>query len=205
VTPQEAAALIEAFLDGSCGAWAWDDFTSTPDIDPRVERARRRCLEIPNQYPPTVANQYCSAAGCAILRDLASELRGSSHAALPGANAIVADALEAEAKLQESGDVKRLGDAYTPTYARVVEIDSNYGEAIGFAFTFWDEWADAANHDWQFHDPVTESDWPKFAREIAVAVRQGRVPANQFLVDQIRVKPRRTFRQWFWSWFERAV
>ena len=121
------------------------------------------------------------------------------------ANRIVADALEEEAALQESGAIKRLGEAYDPTYAKVIEIDPDYGEAIAFAFTFWDQWGDAANHHWHYHEPVTEGDWPRFAREIASAVRQGHVPSNGFLVAQFLLKPRRTFGQWFRGLFGRAV
>ena len=203
VTRQEAATLIERFLAGSCGPWDWDEFTSVTQQDAAVERARRKCVEVRDEYPATVSHEYCSSAGRGILRALAAELR-EPEMLVTQANAIVAAALEAEATLQESGAVERLGKAYDPTYARVLEVDQNYGEAIGFAFTFWDEWTDAANHDWQFHHPLTQADWPRFAREIAAAVRQGQVPDNEFLLEQIRLKPRRTFRQWFWRLFRRA-
>jgi len=124
---------------------------------------------------------------------------------LSEAHTIVADALEEEAALQESGAIERLGDAYDPTYARVIAIDPDYSEAIAFAFTFWDQWTDAANHHWHYHEPVTEGDWPRFAREIASAVRRGHVPDNEFLVDQVRLKPRRTFGQWLRGLFGRTV
>lgn len=79
MTPRQAAELIEAFLDGSGGRWDWDDFTSTRAVDPRVEGARRKCLEICEQYPPTFANEWCSTAGRLILREVASELRRTDH------------------------------------------------------------------------------------------------------------------------------
>jgi hypothetical protein len=112
------------------------------------------------------------------------------------AHAILANALDAEAHLQETGGGRQLGDAFDPTLAQVLETGSDADEAVDFGFAFWDEWVDAANHDWQFHDPLTERDWPRFAREVAAAVRQGRLPDNEVLVDQIRRKPRRTLRQW---------
>ena len=204
MTRQEAATLIESFLAGSCGAWDWDNFTSVTQQDAAVERARRTCIAVRDEYPAIVSHEYCSSAGREILRLVAAELR-EPEALITEANAIVAAALEAEATLQESGGVERLGEAYEPTYARAREIDQNYGEAIAFAFTFWDEWTDAARHDWQFHDPLTRADWPRFARDIAAAVRQGRVPDNEFLLEQIRLKPRRTFRQWFRGLFGRTV
>ncbi|MGB2714952.1 MAG: hypothetical protein WBC51_12280 [Vicinamibacterales bacterium] len=205
MTPRQAAELIEAFLDGSGGRWDWDDFTSTRAVDPRVEGARRRCLEISERYPPTLANEWCSTAGRPMLRTVATELRVEDQRMVSEANAIVADALEAEARRQDRGDVHRLREAYDHTYARVVQVNSDFGEAIELAFSFWDEWIDAATHDWHFHDPIKESDWSGFAQEIAVAVRVGRVPDNQFLIEQFRVKPRRTLRQKLWSLFGRAV
>ena len=120
------------------------------------------------------------------------------------ANEIVAAALETEASLQQSGAIKQLGDAFDPTYARVREVGHGYDEAVAFAFTFWDSWLDSANHNWRYHDPLKEDDWPRFAREIAAAVRQGRLPDNELLLEHIRLKPRRTFRQWFWGLFGRS-
>lgn len=204
MTPQEAAFLIDSFLDGSCGPSDWDDFTSSAQDDPAVERARRMCVDVRNQYPSAIASQYCNDDGCAILRQVAADLREPSRTRCSDAHAIVADALEAAAQLQDDGLVKRLGEAFEPTYARVIETDANVGEVIAFALTFWDEWVDAANHDWKYHDPIRESDWPRFAREISTAVRLGRLPDNQFLLEQFRLKPRRTLRQWFSSLFKRA-
>lgn len=61
------------------------------------------------------------------------------------ANAIVAEALEVEPRRQNSADVHRLREAYDHTYARVLKVNSNFGDAIELAFSFWDEWIDAAN------------------------------------------------------------
>lgn len=114
---------------------------------------------------------------------------------------IMAAALEAEAALQEQGSIREIGEDYDPTYARILEINADYDDSIGFAFTFWDKWADASNHEWKYHEPIRESDWPRFAREIAQAVRRAELPRNEFLIAQIRLKPRRSFAEWLKSLF----
>src|SRR5262245_43841954 len=118
---------------------------------------------------------------------------------------IMASALEAEATLQERGSIRKLGSNYDPTYARILEVNARYDESIGFAFTFWDNWLDAANHEWKYHEPISEREWPNFGREVAAAVRRGELPANQFLIDQISLEPRRSFWQWVKSLFVRAA
>lgn len=41
-----ASRTILTFLDGSCGEYDWDDFTSCPLSDPAVERIRRSALAV---------------------------------------------------------------------------------------------------------------------------------------------------------------
>ena len=74
-----AAAVILAFLDGSCKPYDWDDFTSVRHQDPLIETARRRCVEIHDQYPPETPGRYCNNEGLELLRAIADELSG--HAA----------------------------------------------------------------------------------------------------------------------------
>jgi hypothetical protein len=114
---------------------------------------------------------------------------------------IMASALEAAAVLQERGAIREIGENYDPTYRRILEINTNYDEAVAFAFTFWDNWVDASNHEWQYHEPIREGDWPQFARDVAHAVRQGQLPDNDFLIEQMRLKPQRSIWQWLKSLF----
>ncbi len=126
--------------------------------------------------------------------------------AMPGEeHELMAQALEQEARLRDQGEFRQIGAAYDPTYGQILEINSDYDEAIGFAFTFWDNWVDASNHDWQYHEPISQHDWPRFAREIAEAVRNGALPSNEFLVDQIRLKPRVSLWQRFKALFTSAA
>lgn len=74
LTRSEATAYIRDFLDGTGGKWDWDDFISAKTDDPRVDRIRRTCAELPNRYPPTRRDHYCSDEGFGVLRDLLTEL-----------------------------------------------------------------------------------------------------------------------------------
>ncbi len=112
---------------------------------------------------------------------------------------LMARALEAAARTQEEGALLRIGELYDTTVSRILEMNPDYDDSIAFAFTFWDNWADAANHDWQYHDPIRERHWPDFAHEVASSVRRAELPDNLFLVEHIRLKPRRSFWQWLKS------
>jgi hypothetical protein len=205
VTQQEAATLIDRFLQGSVGPHDWDDFISTRHRDPIVERASRMCTALDKLHPSEIKGHYCNASGFKLLQTLAIGLRDSSLSVQLRAGDILASALEADAALQETGDVRQVGAAQERTWVQVVAIAPDYSDAVGFAFRFWDEWTDAANHEWQYHDPITRSDWPRYARVIAEGLRRGRLPDDDRLLGLITLKPRRTFRQWLSGLFGRAV
>ena len=205
VTRLEAATLIDQFLQSSVGPYDWDDFISTRHRDPVVQRASRMCAALDKLHPAETREHYCNASGLELLRTLAIGLRDSSASAQLRAADILASALEADAALQEKGDVRQLGAAQERTWEQVVAIAPDYSDAVAFAFTFWDEWADAANHEWQYHDSIARSDWPRHAREIAAGLRQDRLPGDERLLSLISFKPRRTFRQWLSRCLGRAV
>ena len=75
---ENAAALIEAFLDGKSGQWDWDDFTSIKKKDPFLESVRRRCVSVRDEHPSPHADAYCDAAGMAVLRGLVQDLRAKA-------------------------------------------------------------------------------------------------------------------------------
>lgn len=60
----EVATYLRNFVEGGGGAWDWDDFTSVPIADPRLEDIRRRAAAI--DLPVT-------EEGLAILRELLAE------------------------------------------------------------------------------------------------------------------------------------
>ena len=78
----------------------------------------------------------------------------------------------------------------------MLEVDSRYGQAVAFGFEFWDNWIDAANHEWRHHEPISADDWPRYARLVANAVRAGELPTDAVLLEHVLRKPRRSFREW---------
>ena len=73
---EEAASLIESVVDGRAESLAWSDFTSTRQGNAFLESARKRCARICAEHPATEAGRVCSAAGLALLRAPAREIRG---------------------------------------------------------------------------------------------------------------------------------
>jgi hypothetical protein len=76
MTPEEAAQVIERFLNGPSDSIEWCDFAETSQDDPRVERHRRRC----DKLSPLV-NQPggMDAAAVAELRSIIEELRSTTR------------------------------------------------------------------------------------------------------------------------------
>jgi hypothetical protein len=121
------------------------------------------------------------------------------------ANEIMASALEAAAVAQEQGECLRVGEAYDRTFSRILETRTHYDDAVAFALTFWDEWLDAANHNWRYHGAVSPVDWLRFARQVARDVRRGAVPSDPELLERVVPKVRKRFPPWFRGLFGRAI
>lgn len=45
-TPEEVAGFLRDVLEGTGGAWDWDEFECVPIADPRLEALRRRAIPI---------------------------------------------------------------------------------------------------------------------------------------------------------------
>ena len=78
LTRLDAANLIQRFLDGSCGPYDWDDFTSVHYQDPVIEAAVQRCVSVRDEYPPDNARGYCNSQGLEVLRSIIAKLRTSA-------------------------------------------------------------------------------------------------------------------------------
>lgn len=59
---------IRDFLDGTGGAWDWDDFTSCPTGYPELEAVKGFCLGLPAVYPPSKRTEWCNPDGIRELR-----------------------------------------------------------------------------------------------------------------------------------------
>jgi len=77
-TSEEVAKTIETFVDGTGRQWDWDGFTSIRLDDPDLEAIRKKCVAIPDEFPPTSRGEYCSPAGLQAMRELAQGLRTHS-------------------------------------------------------------------------------------------------------------------------------
>lgn len=77
ITREEAAQLIERFVNLEADPYEWDDFTSKRYTDPLIEHVRAECVDVHEAFPPTIRGTYCSDEGMGRLRELAATLRDS--------------------------------------------------------------------------------------------------------------------------------
>jgi hypothetical protein len=75
-TRSEAAEQIANFLEGKGGNWDWDDFISLRCDDPFIEEIRKRCVSLPDRYPPA-GKGYCNEYGLRELEEMLNLLRTS--------------------------------------------------------------------------------------------------------------------------------
>lgn len=73
--PEEAARVIERFLDGPSDSIEWCDFAETKQQDATVERQRKRCDEL---SPLVNRPGEMDAEAVAELRSMIEELRSST-------------------------------------------------------------------------------------------------------------------------------
>jgi hypothetical protein len=70
----QVADLIKRFCSGETDDEEWDDFISVRLSDPVLETARRRCANLPVDFPPSQPGEYCGTDGHAVLRHLVKTL-----------------------------------------------------------------------------------------------------------------------------------
>ncbi|MFH2047046.1 MAG: hypothetical protein ABIK92_18105 [Pseudomonadota bacterium] len=118
---------------------------------------------------------------------------------------ILASALEQDASDQESGKIKDLGMRYDEVENQLLPIEEDINKPIyGLAFIFWDDWCDAANHEWQYHEPIKPNEWPIFAREIAASLRAGVLPTNPKIIENFYPKPKVSLFNRIKAWFSES-
>jgi len=79
-TAEEVANTIEGFVNGTGDQWAWDDFISIRLSDPELEKIRKRCVSIRDEFPASDPRVYCRDAGFTIMREIVQNLRTHSLA-----------------------------------------------------------------------------------------------------------------------------
>jgi hypothetical protein len=121
------------------------------------------------------------------------------------AHEILADALEAAARLQERGEADRIAELNDVTNRRILKVDRHYGDAIAFGLGFWDDWIAASKDKWRYCAPIAEADWPQLARKVARSVRRGRVVSDSALLEQLIPIHSRPRPYWFRGLYGRDV
>lgn len=79
-TPTEYAEYIAELVDGTAGAWDYDDITSIAYSDPLVTKAQQKLYDFEERYwgPTNHRKHPLNDEGHAKLRELAAQLR-SGH------------------------------------------------------------------------------------------------------------------------------
>jgi hypothetical protein len=68
---------------------------------------------------------------------------------------ILASALENDANNHDAGIHQEIGLNWDNIYAEILPIEEDINSPLyNMTFRFWDEWGDAANHGWQYHEPI---------------------------------------------------
>ncbi len=98
----------------------------------------------------------------------------------------------------ESGDFASIGRDLDEIASSIPRDLGERSSRIGLVMYFWDDWIDARNHDWQYHDPITRSDWPKMGRSVIAALERDVPIDDPMFLDHYR--PR---RRWWWPFRSR--
>jgi hypothetical protein len=77
LSKEDVADEIEAFLNGTCGDYAWSDFCTFTVADPELDKIRARCAQLDEEFPPEKLGEYCGSEGISVLRGYVEYLRGN--------------------------------------------------------------------------------------------------------------------------------
>lgn len=75
LTKDEVANEIEAFLNGTGGAYDWDGFCTFKLDNPKLEKIRARCAQLGDEFPSDASGDYCNEEGLKVLRGYVKDLR----------------------------------------------------------------------------------------------------------------------------------
>src|SRR5687767_14643734 len=83
-------------------------------------------------------------------------------------------ALEDAAAGHDVGDFSGLHAAYDELAGLLTPASGPEFDGLHIALAFLDGWSDAHNHGWLHYDGISQRDWPRLARAIAVDLRANR-------------------------------
>lgn len=61
---------------------------------------------------------------------------------------------EQDARLHESGGYGEIGLGWDDVYSRFLKLEDVDQSLFDLVFRVWDDWGDAAVHDWRLHQPT---------------------------------------------------
>lgn len=97
--------------------------------------------------------------------------------------------MEHDAAAHEAGRYEEIASRLDDVHGKLLPNQDIDRLLFGLAINFWDDWGDAANHEWQYHEPTTEEDWPRFARQIAACLRSGSMGAEDSDLERFMHPP----------------
>ena len=119
---------------------------------------------------------------------------------------ILARGLEEDIKTQKHGDPLVIGEKWDDVYAELLPIEDDIDNPVySLAFGFWDGWGDASNHNWLYYEPITEDQWPIYAKEITSSLRAGKLPENSLIIEMFSPKPKVNFIQKLKLWLSKIT
>ena len=85
----------------------------------------------------------------------------------------LAAALEREIQRHNAGKFDEIGSEYDQVEMDTLPFRDGASAMYHLAFSFWDGWVDASNHDWLYYDGISRDDWPRLAQRVVAALRNG--------------------------------
>lgn len=85
----------------------------------------------------------------------------------------LATALERDIERHNTGQFDEIGSEYDQVEGDTLPFRDLASATYHLAFSFWDGWVDASDHDWLYYDGIGRDDWPRLAQRIVAALREG--------------------------------
>lgn len=97
---------------------------------------------------------------------------------------MLADGLRRAAKAHDRGEYREIRLGYEEYDSALPRDAAPEYRKLHVGLVFWDSWIDASNHEWRYHEPVKQSDWPRLAREIASTVERDEEIASPLIFER---------------------
>jgi hypothetical protein len=78
ISKTEIMDILERFLKGTLGSWAWDDLISAPIKDQELESVHKELLKIRSDFPSGAMGAWCSREGVEQIKRLYERLSGKA-------------------------------------------------------------------------------------------------------------------------------